>query len=92
MAANVVVIRDEQKWEIIRELLADLCQGGIIIPPEQAERLDENFPGWEDHLDTYIEYDFGGEPEVTIDVAYEGSYAQRTIDSQLIDAQQELRE
>ena len=90
MAAYVVVVRDENEWEIISRVLGELRQGGIIIPPEKVEHLDENFPGWEDHLDTFIDYDFGGEPDIAIDIARAGNHACSVIDDQLIEAQHSL--
>jgi hypothetical protein len=89
MAATIVVIRDEKKWEVVEELLGDLEEGGIIVPPEEVERLDENFPGWEDHLEKYMEYDFGGDPNVLVDVARNDNFAAMTLDDFLIEAQRQ---
>lgn len=88
MAATVVVIRDEKQWEIVLDVLGQLEQGGIIVHPDKVEQLDENFPGWEDHLDKYIEYDFGGEAELMVDVARLDNFAGNTLDDILIPAQQ----
>lgn len=76
MAANIVVIRDQEKWDSILEVLDGLGEGGIIITPEVAKSLDKGFFDWEDKLQHLVEYDFAGDPEIFIDVAVEGSYAE----------------
>lgn len=87
MAAKIVVIRDEKTWNTVNDVLGDLDEGGIIIPPEECARLDENMPDWEEHLGGLIDYDFGGEPDILIDVARDGNFASTTIDDILIPIQ-----
>lgn len=90
MAATIVVIRDEKQWEVVQDLLGQLEQGGIIVPPETVERLDENCPGWEDMIDDkYIDYDFGGEADVLVDIARDQNHAAATLDDYLIEKQSE---
>lgn len=90
MSATVVVIRDEKQWEVIQDLLEQLEQGGILVPPDTVERLDENCPGWEDMLDDkYIDYDFGGEYDVVFDIARNGNYADKALDDILIEKSRE---
>lgn len=79
MAATVVVIRDKEEWDRVTDLLGQLEQGGILVSPEACEILDNEHPAWEDSLDKYIDYDFGGEPQVTIDVAYKDNFAMESL-------------
>lgn len=90
MAANIVVLRDEREWLIVSRVLSELEQGGIIVSPDTIERLDENFPGWEDEIDQPIEYDFGGEPDIAIDIARNGNHADQALDDYLIPIQHAL--
>lgn len=83
MAANVVIIRDEQEWEVINRVLVELNEGGIIVPPEECKRLDENIPGWEDEVETFIDYDFGGDADVFVDIARNGNFASDAITEDL---------
>lgn len=93
MAAKIVIIRDEKEWEIVGRVLDALGDGGIIIPPEKCEHLDENMPDWEDHLGTELEcYDFDGGSDKRADIAYGGSDAYNAIDDFLIAAQEKQRE
>lgn len=51
MAATVVTIRDESKWEVISEFLSELEQAGIVISPAEAKQLDEEHGAdWEESL------------------------------------------
>lgn len=93
MSANVVVIRDAQEWEVISKLLSKLRDGGIIVPPEHAEYLDEQFPGWEDHLEEPIDYDFGGNaPDISVDIALDNTFAASELDEHLIAIQERKRD
>lgn len=59
MAANVVVITDPAKWEIIREVLCELDEGGIVVGPVAAAAYETKFGQPID--ESYIEdYDFDG--------------------------------
>ena len=69
MAANVVTPTPEE-WEIISRFL-DACEGGaLVIHPTAAEKLatlsERERP--EPRLD---DYDYGGSPEVTLDVVHD---------------------
>lgn len=85
MAATVVAIRDKEEWNRVIDLLGRLEQGGIIVSPEACEILDSEHPGWEDGLDKYIDYDFGGEPEVMIDVARPDNFAMESLKNAIVD-------
>ena len=43
MAANVIVITDPAKWEIIRDVLCELDEGGIVIGPDAAAAYEKKF-------------------------------------------------
>ena len=79
MAATVVAIRDKEEWDRVVDLLGQLEQGGIIVSPEACEILDNEHPDWEISLDKYIDYDFGDEPQVTIDVAFKDNFAMDSL-------------
>ena len=79
MAATVVAIRDKEEWDRVIDFLGRLEQGGIVVSPEVCEILDNEHPGWEDGLDKYIDYDFGGEPQIMIDVAYLDNFAMESL-------------
>lgn len=87
MAANIVVIRDEEQWALIGRLLDRLGEGGIIVPPEKCEHLDENCPGWEDMLYDTIEYNFSSDHDIYVSVAKDENPAESTLDDFLIEEQ-----
>lgn len=91
MPATVVVIRDAQEWEVISKLLSRLRDGGIIVPPEHAKYLDEQFPGWEEHVEQPIDYDFGGgEADIFVDVVGRDNCAASALDAYLIAEQEKM--
>lgn len=68
MAATVVLIEDEVNWDIIREVLYYLEQGGIVMGPKAIEKFKERYQLDPTDLDDkYLEYDFGGEPDIVVD-------------------------
>ena len=78
MAATVIVIRDKEEYSRIVDLLGQLEEGGIIVSPSGCESLDVSNTGWEQVLSdegNYIDYDYGGQCEVMIDVARGSDYA-----------------
>ena len=86
MAAYVYTPTPEQ-WEILREVLFNLEDGGIIVPPKTAEIYKKKFgEDWQEKLDTPIDYDYGGEADCAVDFAHEGSHADDTLREELKDA------
>lgn len=80
MAATVVVIRDLAEWEVILNFLGKLEEGGIVVPPAEASQYDASYgAGWETNLDKYVDYDFGGQAEVLVDVARGDNFAGSTL-------------
>lgn len=66
MAARVV-IPEVSDWDIISSFLDDCCEGAVVIPPAVAITLREQ--GAElPEAGSLIEYDFGGEADVWLDV------------------------
>ena len=87
---GLAVIRDEETW---LELMAVLKHAKIIVTPEMAEHLDENFPGWEDHTSGIVDdYDYGSDPDFKIDEAYPENWAANFLDERLIDIQHRQHE
>lgn len=84
MAAYVVLVRDEKKWEVISKLLCEVGEGGILVPPDTARKLDEDFPDWENKIDRLMDYDYGGgDYDVVIDIALNGNFADIAVRKRL---------
>lgn len=76
MAANVIYPTPEQ-WALLGEIFGALGEGGIIVPPDAAERMKASGVTQE-QLDetTYLgDYNYGGDADVFVDIAEPGSYA-----------------
>lgn len=67
--AATIVCPSEEAWEHIRSFLADLQDGGIVIPPGIGDKIEEQ-RGFrpEDIEEEFIEYDFGSDADIWIDV------------------------
>lgn len=81
MSATLVVVRDEERWKVIHDFLVELEEGGIVVSPDDAKRLDEKFGdvNWAEKLPSYIEFDFGGMPDVCLDVLRECNLAETAV-------------
>ena len=71
MAAYVVLIEDEEEWETIQLLLSRIEGGAILVPPQTCKALRKIHDNLVvDEFDgELINYDFGGEPDILLDVA-----------------------
>lgn len=69
MAANVVVLTDAE-WTVVSDVLARLGEGGILVPPDGAKKFKEKH-GKDVPDGELIEYDFGGDSDVWVDVMHE---------------------
>ena len=66
MAANVVVLKAEEV-EVVKNVLARLGEGGIIVFPKAAKDFKKEFGKAIPDGET-VEYDWDGDPEVWVDV------------------------
>jgi len=82
MAANIYVPTPAD-WGVIQEMLSVLEEGGIIVPPDKAVEYQSRHGDWEDKLDIPIDYDYGGEADLFVDVARDGNMADTAIREQL---------
>jgi len=69
MAAVIVCIEDPEQWKIIQKFLSDCEEGAIVFSPEMVRVFRETHGvSPEDCEDGYVEYDFGGQADVWLDV------------------------
>lgn len=82
----------EREWEVLVKFLDN--EGCIIVPPDVAmeissargSNITDQCEEWEDKL---IEYDFGGEPDVYVDIAYRDTFAYGTVVEELNGGQED---
>ncbi|MFL6284502.1 MAG: hypothetical protein ACJ74Q_15260 [Pyrinomonadaceae bacterium] len=76
MAANIIYPTAEQ-WALLGDILDELGEGGIIVPPDTAAHmLSRGVPGERVTETTYLnDYDFGGDADIFLDVARPDNYA-----------------
>ncbi len=85
----------EKEWEVLSRFLDN--EGCIIISPSAAIQLSNEFgSNWTDFAQQYedrlIDYDFGGEPDILVDIAYEGTFAYGSVESELAILAEEVSE
>lgn len=92
MAANVIYATAEQ-WAALSEILEALDEGGVIVPPETAALLLEGGATKEEleGLTFLDQYDYGGDPDVWLDIAKPGSFAHHELKDVLAAAASEAR-
>ena len=93
MAANVIYPTPEQ-WAVLSEIFEALGEGGVIVPPETAARLIEGGAAKEDLEGlTFLDpYDYGGDPDLWLDIARPDSFAHRELKEALTGAAGEARQ
>ncbi len=72
----------KEHWEILREYLYDDDGGALVLVPEHnLEKFPEKSAAiLREHDGDFIEYNFGGEPDVVLDVIeHPESYAGEAI-------------
>ena len=83
MAAYVVKLTEEE-WAVLSSITARLEDGGIVVPPDVAKKFEEE-TGKEIPDGALIDYDFGGDPDVWLDIlgetdSYQASAIKRHLD------------
>lgn len=83
----------EREWETLERFLNN--EGCIIIPPKYARKLSSargsNITDQSETFDnTLIDYDFGGEPDVWVDVAYSGTLSYETVEEHMKEDQKDV--
>lgn len=81
MAAYVVKLTKEE-WDVLASITARLNDGGIVVPPDVAEKFEKE-TGEEIPDGAMIDYDFGGDPDVWLDIMEDDNYAAGAIRSHL---------
>lgn len=72
----------KEHWEILREYLCDDDGGAPVLVPEDNLKVfsEKNATILREHNGKFIEYDFGGEPDIILDIIRTpDSYAGRTV-------------
>ncbi len=64
--AAFVIIPTEAQWAVLEEILNQVGEGAIIVPPEVVASLKQQ--GLDLSPLDLIDYDFGGEADIFIDV------------------------
>lgn len=92
MAANVIYPTPEQ-WAALSEIFETLGEGGVIVPPETVTLLLEGGATKEELEDlTFLDpYDYGGDPDVWLDIAKPNSFAHAALREALTGAADEAR-
>jgi len=62
----IIVKPTEEEWEVISRFLRSCESAAVVIPPGQDSRLRRD--GIEIEAWTSIAYDFGGDPDLSIDI------------------------
>ena len=76
--AAILKVPNEEEWAVLVKYLDN--EGCIIFPPRDAEALAkalnmEIMDVPREIEGKLIEYDFGGQPDVYLDIAYQGTFA-----------------
>lgn len=67
--AAYVVCPNEQQWEVLQWFLGQAREGCILVAPEARQQIKEKHGFDPDEIEGQpIAYDFGGEPDVWLDV------------------------
>jgi hypothetical protein len=69
--AAILVMPSEDEWPIIKAFLGKCHEGAIVVAPDIAKDLVEQVAdktGVEISDGDYFEYEFGGSPDICIDV------------------------
>lgn len=83
----------KEHWEILRKYLCDDDgESPVLLPEDNLKKFsEENAAILREHDGKYIEYDFGGEPDVVLDIIRTPDcYAGRAIMAPLAGEEDEL--
>ena len=67
--AAYIVAPSRKDWDVISRFLGDCREGAIVVPPHVADRFKEKY-GKEVPEGDLVEYDYGGEAQILIDVMH----------------------
>ena len=77
----IIIKPTEEEWEVISRFLRSCESAAIVIPPEQDSRLRRD--GVEIEAWASIAYDFGGDPDLSIDILEDNTCALGAIKEHL---------
>jgi hypothetical protein len=77
MAENVIYLT-EKEWKALAPILQRCTAAAILIPPQVRKHLEER--AGDKDLPTWIDYDWGGDPDVWLDVVWSEKSGHVAID------------